>query len=172
MLTDPLLNLIECCLQLPVEISLQRFDLSEPTTTKRCSGLAALDLQDVLPCTVSTLRHCLPLTIPACPMDQQSKWSCNRGAFPRKKGREEDQRLTFTLAFNRDQSQFQPAALSHELAQIHAYWEDSLYAVTAFPGANEKNWRVLVMIEQIVEDRKLLGSGNNADKRALVEVNI
>jgi len=28
------------------------------------------------------------------------------------------------------------------------------------------------MIEQIVEDRKLLGCGNNADKRALVEVNI
>ncbi|GJJ76796.1 cargo-transport protein YPP1 [Entomortierella parvispora] len=68
-----------------------------------------------------------------------------------------------------DQSQFQPAALSHEMAQIHAYWEDSLYAVTPFPGANEKNWRVLVMVEQIVEDRKLLGSGNNADKRALVE---
>ncbi|KAG0291457.1 hypothetical protein BGZ96_005182 [Linnemannia gamsii] len=68
-----------------------------------------------------------------------------------------------------EQSQFYPAALSVEIAQIHAYWEDSLYAVTAFPGANEKNWRVLVMIEQIVEDRKLLGPGNDADKKALVE---
>lgn len=45
-----------------------------------------------------------------------------------------------------------------------------MYAVTTFPGANEKNWRVLVMIEQIVEDRKLLGPGNDADKKALVEV--
>ncbi|KAG0258957.1 hypothetical protein BG011_002960 [Mortierella polycephala] len=68
-----------------------------------------------------------------------------------------------------DQSQFFPAALSVEIAQIHAYWEDSLYAVTSFPKAEEKNWRVLVMIEQIVEDRKLLGAGNDADKRALVE---
>ncbi|KAF9194555.1 hypothetical protein BGZ51_009118 [Haplosporangium sp. Z 767] len=68
-----------------------------------------------------------------------------------------------------DQSQFVPAALSVEIAQIHAYWEDSLYAVTSFPRAEEKNWRVLVMIEQIVEDRKLLGAGNDADKRALVE---
>ena len=56
------------------------------------------------------------------------------------------------------------------MAQIHAYWEDSLYAVTAFPGANMKNWRVLVMIEQIIEDRKMLGPGNDADKKALVEV--
>ncbi|KAK3842121.1 MAG: hypothetical protein J3R72DRAFT_143282 [Linnemannia gamsii] len=55
------------------------------------------------------------------------------------------------------------------MAQIHAYWEDSLYAVTPFPGANEKNWRVLVMIEQIIEDRKMLGSGNDADKKAFVE---
>ncbi|KAF9127699.1 hypothetical protein BGW39_005682 [Mortierella sp. 14UC] len=68
-----------------------------------------------------------------------------------------------------EQSQFYPAALSLEMAQIHAYWEDSLYAVTAFPRANEKNWRVLVMIEQIVEDRKLLGPGNDADNKALVE---
>ncbi|KAF9361437.1 hypothetical protein BGX26_003181 [Mortierella sp. AD094] len=68
-----------------------------------------------------------------------------------------------------DQSQFYPAALSLEIAQIHAYWEDALYAVTSFPQANEKNWRVLVMIEQIVEDRKLIGQGNDADKRALVE---
>lgn len=68
-----------------------------------------------------------------------------------------------------EQSQFYPAALSLEIAQIHAYWEDSLYAVTTFPKADEKNWRVLGMIEQIVEDRKLLGSGNDADKRVLVE---
>ncbi|KAF8955973.1 hypothetical protein BGZ46_002504 [Entomortierella lignicola] len=68
-----------------------------------------------------------------------------------------------------DQSQFYPAALSLEIAQIHAYWEDALYAVTSFPTANEKNWRVLAMIEQIVEDRKLIGPGNDADKRALVE---
>jgi hypothetical protein len=60
--------------------------------------------------------------------------------------------------------------LSLEIAQIHAYWEDSLYAVTAFPKADEKNWRVLSMIEQIVEDRKLIGPGNDADKRVLVEV--
>ena len=69
-----------------------------------------------------------------------------------------------------EQPHFYPAALSSEMAEIHAYWEDSLYAVTAFPGANEKNWRVLVMIEQIVGDRKLLGSENDADKKALVEV--
>ncbi|KAF9549135.1 hypothetical protein EC957_004774 [Mortierella hygrophila] len=68
-----------------------------------------------------------------------------------------------------EQSHFYPAALSSEMAEIHAYWEDSLYAVTAFPGANEKNWRVLVMIEQITEDRKLLGCENDADKKALVE---
>ncbi|KAF8944994.1 hypothetical protein BGZ47_003417 [Haplosporangium gracile] len=68
-----------------------------------------------------------------------------------------------------EQSQFYPTALSLEMAEIHAYWEDSLYAVTAFPGANEKNWRVLVMIEQIIEDCKLLGPGNDADKNALVE---
>ncbi|KAG0289396.1 hypothetical protein BGZ98_003846, partial [Dissophora globulifera] len=68
-----------------------------------------------------------------------------------------------------DQTSFHPAALSFEIAQIHAYWEDALYAVTSFPTADEKNWRVLVMIEQIVEDRKLLGPGNDADKRALVE---
>ncbi|KAF9567690.1 hypothetical protein EC968_003189 [Mortierella alpina] len=68
-----------------------------------------------------------------------------------------------------DQTQPYPASLSLEIAQIHAYWEDALYAVTSFPKAEEKNWRVLVMIEQIVEDRKLLGPGNDADKRALVE---
>ncbi|KAF9583231.1 hypothetical protein BGW38_009971 [Lunasporangiospora selenospora] len=68
-----------------------------------------------------------------------------------------------------EQSQFYPAALSVEIAQIHAYWEDALYAVTSFPKADEKNWRVLAMIEQIVEDRRLIGSGNDADKRALVE---
>ncbi|KAK3830849.1 MAG: hypothetical protein JOS17DRAFT_150437 [Linnemannia elongata] len=68
-----------------------------------------------------------------------------------------------------EQSQFVPAALSLEIAQIHAYWEDSLYAVTAFPKADEKNWRVLSMIEQIVEDRKLIGPSNDADKRVLVE---
>lgn len=62
--------------------------------------------------------------------------------------------------------------MSLEIAQIHAYWEDSLYAVTAFPKADEKNWRVLGMIEQIVEDRKLIGPGNDADKRVLVEVYI
>ncbi|KAG0098004.1 hypothetical protein BGZ93_001386 [Podila epicladia] len=68
-----------------------------------------------------------------------------------------------------EQSQFYPAALSLEIAQIHAYWEDSLYAVNSFPKADEKNWRVLGMIEQIVDDRKLLGPGNDADKRVLVE---
>ncbi|KAG0199014.1 hypothetical protein BGX28_007623 [Mortierella sp. GBA30] len=68
-----------------------------------------------------------------------------------------------------EQSQLYPAALSVEIAQIHAYWEDALYAVTSFPKAEEKNWRVLVMIEQIVEDRKLIGPGNDADKRGLVE---
>ncbi|KAF9125976.1 hypothetical protein BGX30_000205 [Mortierella sp. GBA39] len=68
-----------------------------------------------------------------------------------------------------EQSQFVPAALSLEIAQIHAYWEDSLYAITAFPKADEKNWRVLGMIEQIVEDRKLIGPSNDADKRVLVE---
>ncbi|KAG0014581.1 hypothetical protein BGZ81_000368 [Podila clonocystis] len=68
-----------------------------------------------------------------------------------------------------EQSQFYPASLSLEIAQIHAYWEDSLYAVNSFPKAHEKNWRVLGMIEQIVEDRKLLGPGNDADKRVLVE---
>ncbi|KAF9979156.1 hypothetical protein BGZ73_005324 [Actinomortierella ambigua] len=68
-----------------------------------------------------------------------------------------------------EQSQFYPASLSLEIAQIHAYWEDALYAVTPFPRANEKSWRVLHMIEQIVNDRKLFGGGNDADKRALVE---
>ncbi|KAI1311552.1 hypothetical protein EDD11_003434 [Mortierella claussenii] len=68
-----------------------------------------------------------------------------------------------------DPSQFSLAALGLEISQIHAYWEDALYAVTSFPKAEEKNWRVLVMIEQIVEDRKLLGPGNDADKRVLVE---
>ncbi|KAI8597727.1 hypothetical protein EDD21DRAFT_310413 [Dissophora ornata] len=71
--------------------------------------------------------------------------------------------------FHSDPSQFYPAALSQEIAQIHVYWEDALYAITAFPKADEKNWRILVMIEQIVEDRKMLGPGNDADKRALVD---
>lgn len=62
--------------------------------------------------------------------------------------------------------------MSLEIAQIHAYWEDSLYSVNSFPKADEKNWRVLGMIEQIVEDRKLLGPGNDADKRVLVEVSV
>ncbi|KAF9431368.1 hypothetical protein BGZ76_000407 [Entomortierella beljakovae] len=68
-----------------------------------------------------------------------------------------------------DDSQFYPTALSHELAQIHAYWEDALSAITTFPRADEKNWRIVAMIEQIVQDRKLLGSGNDADKRSLVD---
>ncbi|KAG0261688.1 hypothetical protein BG011_000784 [Mortierella polycephala] len=68
-----------------------------------------------------------------------------------------------------DQSHFYPAALAVEMAQIHAYWEDALYAVTTFPRADEKNWRVLEMIERIVQDRRLTGLGNDADKRALVE---
>ncbi|KAG0331758.1 hypothetical protein BG004_001516 [Podila humilis] len=68
-----------------------------------------------------------------------------------------------------EQLQFYPASLTLEIAQIHAYWEDALYSVNSFPKADEKNWRVLFMIEQIVEDRKLLGPGNDADKRVLVE---
>ncbi|KAI7823554.1 hypothetical protein BC939DRAFT_451343 [Gamsiella multidivaricata] len=68
-----------------------------------------------------------------------------------------------------DPSQLYPAVIGLEMAQIHAYWEDALYAITRFPRADEKNWRILVMIEQIMEDRKLLGPGNDADKRALVE---
>ncbi|KAF8982767.1 hypothetical protein BGZ46_000682 [Entomortierella lignicola] len=68
-----------------------------------------------------------------------------------------------------EQSLFYPSTLSQELAQIHAHWEFSLSIITTFPKADEKNWRILVMIEQIVEDRKLLGSGNDTDKRALVE---
>ncbi|KAF9425226.1 hypothetical protein BGZ76_003366 [Entomortierella beljakovae] len=74
-----------------------------------------------------------------------------------------------TSAASDDQSQFYPASLSLEIAQIHAYWEDALYSVTLFPRADEKNWRVLLMIEQIVEDRKLIGPGNDADKRAFVD---
>lgn len=74
------------------------------------------------------------------------------------------------IIFPSDQPQFQPAALALEIAQIHAYWEDSLYATTSFPKADEKNRHVLIMIEQIVEDRKQLGPGNDADKRVLVEV--
>lgn len=77
--------------------------------------------------------------------------------------------MFFSIPTRSEQSQFYPAALSLEIAQIHAYWEDSLYAVNSFPKADEKNWRVLGMIEQIVEDRKLLGPGNDADKRVLVE---
>ncbi|KAF9913610.1 hypothetical protein BX616_009816, partial [Lobosporangium transversale] len=65
--------------------------------------------------------------------------------------------------------QLHPTALCLEVAQIHASWEDSLYAITAFPRADQKNWRVLVMIEQIMEDHKVLGSSSEADKRALVE---
>ncbi|KAF9192160.1 hypothetical protein BGZ51_006134 [Haplosporangium sp. Z 767] len=74
-----------------------------------------------------------------------------------------------TQAVPDDQSHFYPVALASEMAQIHAYWEDALYAVTTFPRADEKNWRVLEMIERIVQDRKLTGLGNDADKRALVE---
>ncbi|KAI8363521.1 hypothetical protein B0O80DRAFT_15574 [Mortierella sp. GBAus27b] len=68
-----------------------------------------------------------------------------------------------------DQSQFYPDSLRLEIAQVHAYWEDALYGVTSFPRAEEKNWHVLVMIEQIVEDWKVIGPGNDADKRVLVE---
>jgi hypothetical protein len=56
------------------------------------------------------------------------------------------------------------------MAQIHSRWEEALYSIATFPRANEKNWRIALMIEQIVEDRRLLGSGNEADRRALVEV--
>ncbi|KAF9930266.1 hypothetical protein FBU30_000686 [Linnemannia zychae] len=73
-----------------------------------------------------------------------------------------------SLAIMDENSQLNPEALNQELANVHANWEDALYAVTAFPRANEKNWRVVAMIEQIVEDRKLLGPGNDADKKALV----
>ncbi|KAF9583966.1 hypothetical protein BGW38_007984, partial [Lunasporangiospora selenospora] len=68
-----------------------------------------------------------------------------------------------------EQSQFYLPTLTQETAQIHAYWEDALYAVTQFPKADEKNWRALAMIEQIIEDRRLLGPGSDADKRTLVE---
>ncbi|KAF9980637.1 hypothetical protein BGZ65_004861, partial [Modicella reniformis] len=68
-----------------------------------------------------------------------------------------------------DQAQFYPDSLRGELVQVHAYWEDALYAVCSFPTADKKNWHVLVMIEQIVEDWKVIGPGNNADKRVLVE---
>lgn len=68
------------------------------------------------------------------------------------------------------QSQLYPASLSLEMAQIHSCWEEALYSIAAFPRANEKNWRVSLMIEQITEDRRLLGSGNEADRRSLVEV--
>jgi hypothetical protein len=60
--------------------------------------------------------------------------------------------------------------LRPEIAQIHAYWEDALYEVISFPRAEEKNYHVLAMTEQIVEDWKLIGPGNDADKRVLVEV--
>ncbi|KAK3813019.1 MAG: hypothetical protein J3Q66DRAFT_347178 [Benniella sp.] len=65
--------------------------------------------------------------------------------------------------------QSNPDFLRPEIAQIHAYWEDALYEVISFPRAEEKNYHVLAMIEQIVEDWKLIGPGNDADKRVLVE---
>ncbi|KAG0222152.1 hypothetical protein BGX31_009317 [Mortierella sp. GBA43] len=75
-----------------------------------------------------------------------------------------------SLAADGQQSQVYPSTLSLEMAQIHSSWEGALYAITTFPRANEKNWRVALMIERIVEDRKLLGPGNEADRRALVEI--
>lgn len=165
-----------------VGITLRRSVHSEYIMPRRSLGLATLDCLDAPPPTAISLKPCrLPsrrLDIKPWPMDlppSSSKFLtfiCER-CDALKVNISEIMTASITLLYGTsisEQAHFYPAALSSELAEIHAYWEDSLYAVTAFPGANEKNWRVLVMIEQIIEDRKLLGSENDADKKALVEV--
>ncbi|KAG0339198.1 hypothetical protein BG004_006924 [Podila humilis] len=70
---------------------------------------------------------------------------------------------------NTSSDEFSPASLAVELAQVHVYWEEVLFDFTPFPKANEVNWRVPDLIERIVEERRMVGSGNDADKRSLVE---
>ncbi|KAF9408781.1 hypothetical protein BGZ94_002189 [Podila epigama] len=65
--------------------------------------------------------------------------------------------------------QFSLASLALELTQVHSYWENALYTFTPFPKANEVNWRVIELIERVVEDRNLIGAGTDADKKSLVE---
>ncbi|KAG0345061.1 hypothetical protein BG005_001486, partial [Podila minutissima] len=65
---------------------------------------------------------------------------------------------------------FSSASIAGELPSVHAYWEESLFAFAQFPKAGEINWRVLDLVERIVDDRKLIGFSNEASKRSHVEL--
>ncbi|KAG0083208.1 hypothetical protein BGZ92_010986 [Podila epicladia] len=65
---------------------------------------------------------------------------------------------------------FSSAVIAGELPSVHAYLEESLFAFVQFPKAGEINWRVLDLVERIVNDRKLIGFSNEASKRSHVEI--
>lgn len=69
-------------------------------------------------------------------------------------------------------SDFSSASIAAELPSVHAYWEESLLAFVQFPKAGEINWRVLELVERIVDDRKLIGFSNEASKRSHIEVKL
>lgn len=80
---------------------------------------------------------------------------------------------TFYVNIQRNHnSDFSSASIAGELPSVHAYWEESLFAFAQFPKAGEINWRVLDLVERIVDDRKLIGFSNEASKRSHVEVKI
>ncbi|KAG0013488.1 hypothetical protein BGZ81_000997 [Podila clonocystis] len=65
---------------------------------------------------------------------------------------------------------FSSASIACELPSVHTYWEESLFGFVQFPKAGEINWRVLDLIERIVDDRKLIGFSSEASKRSHVEL--
>ncbi|KAG0320016.1 hypothetical protein BG000_003718, partial [Podila horticola] len=65
---------------------------------------------------------------------------------------------------------FSSASIAVELPSVHAYWEESLFVFVQFPKAGEINWRVLDLVERIVDDRKLIGFSNESSKRSHVEL--
>lgn len=56
--------------------------------------------------------------------------------------------------------------------QLHLLYEDLTHKVHRFPKANEINWRVLEMCEQLVTDWRMVGPGSLSERRSLVDVRI
>jgi len=65
---------------------------------------------------------------------------------------------------------YMPHTFRVELTELHALYENILYKLTDFPKAGEVNWRVLEMVDQVMDDWALLGYGTTSEIKGLVEV--
>ncbi|CAG8486912.1 7648_t:CDS:10 [Funneliformis mosseae] len=65
---------------------------------------------------------------------------------------------------------YTPHTFRNELTELHSLYENILYQITTFPKAGEINSRMLEMVDQIMTDWTVLGSGTAAEMRGLIEM--